>query len=341
MNVWEKVKDEVKKTGLPLEVEVLQTLLKKDWQSEPSISYSDDEIGQYRELDNRATKYWKIETRESAIPYQLVLTLIIECKRSEKDVWVFYPIQTERYFSIDIMDTFGVIRKQALSVGDSLSFRHHRFLGLDKSLFTQAPLVTESTARQIKWLTEEIPLGLDDLPTLTSSNKSMTGTSVRFGKADKGPNLLYDASMKVTKAHTSTRETMSSMLFESCHLYRLGYEFKRNGIGPIQIIIFHPIIVYDGLLGLWNMDNDMPDAMKHVLYRFSPRTPHYASGFPISVVHRTHFSDLIKQLESDMFALRKKIQSKKKLLDHMVSLVTGFPKFSDLQDGGRNEGSQE
>jgi len=85
----------------------------------------------------------------------------------------------------------------------------------------------------------------------------------------------------------------------------------------------------------------MPDAMKHVLYRFSPRTPHYATGFPISVVHRTHFPDLITQLESDMFALGKKILSKKELLDHMVSLVTGFPRFSDLQDCGRNKGTQE
>ena len=89
----ERVRDWVLKTGYPLELEVIDGLKSHGWEVMASTNYLDDDEDKWRELDVKA--YRRVEFgKVSHIPgwsYTLIFTLIIQCKKSEKFAWVFFP----------------------------------------------------------------------------------------------------------------------------------------------------------------------------------------------------------------------------------------------------------
>jgi hypothetical protein len=98
----EKKRREVEKmleaSGFPLEIEMSSLLEERDWTVAPSIFYQDLDQRNLREIDIIASKTcYEDSSGERFEPYELRLTLIIECKKSEKFNWVFYtrPIGRE------------------------------------------------------------------------------------------------------------------------------------------------------------------------------------------------------------------------------------------------------
>ena len=82
----EKIINEIKQAGFPLEILTAITLSKKGWGVRPSLDYLDPILSDYRETDIVAYK-------NSNIP-NLFNVLVIECKKSEANPWVF--IQQKR-----------------------------------------------------------------------------------------------------------------------------------------------------------------------------------------------------------------------------------------------------
>lgn len=75
----EKIKKFIEKTGFILEMKVSQYLIEQNWQVEVGNSFIDLEEMKRREIDIVATK----------IINNIEVTLIIECKQSNQDQWVF------------------------------------------------------------------------------------------------------------------------------------------------------------------------------------------------------------------------------------------------------------
>ena len=105
---YKKVREWVSKLGYPLELEVINALRTNRWFIMPSANYFDEDELKWRELDVKAYKRAKIGDvagfQDSY--YQLTFTLIIQCKKSEKFAWVFFPISNEQELHMKVHRLF-------------------------------------------------------------------------------------------------------------------------------------------------------------------------------------------------------------------------------------------
>jgi len=98
---FEKVINDIKKSGQPLELKTLITLKKNGWSVTPSVFYNDIESRKKREIDIIAKK----EGRDIGnTKYEK--KFIVECKKSSNKPWVFF--KQEDFFA-DVWD-LNIIR---------------------------------------------------------------------------------------------------------------------------------------------------------------------------------------------------------------------------------------
>lgn len=82
-----KIKEDIKKSGVPLEIEVSSKLKEDDWNVISHDYYVDDEEKISREIDVAAWKRFEIRGR---LHDYFNMYLMVECKRSLEKPWVFY-----------------------------------------------------------------------------------------------------------------------------------------------------------------------------------------------------------------------------------------------------------
>lgn len=83
----EKIKEELKKSGYPLEVEVTLALESSEWNVLNQEGYIDPETKKWRTIDILATKSIELS---GSVYKRLHLSLAIECKKIEGKPWVFW-----------------------------------------------------------------------------------------------------------------------------------------------------------------------------------------------------------------------------------------------------------
>ena len=89
MDIFEnKIKKDIEKSGLPLEIDVNYILNQKGWNVRNQVSFFDQTENKHRPIDIMASKL--IEVKSPGLD-RLNVTLIIECKKSVKP-WVFYTV---------------------------------------------------------------------------------------------------------------------------------------------------------------------------------------------------------------------------------------------------------
>lgn len=84
----EKIKEDIEKSGLPLEIDVNDILRKRGWEVSNQRYYLDQVEKKPRYTDIVATRLEEIKSPKLD---RLNITLIMECKRSSKP-WVFYTV---------------------------------------------------------------------------------------------------------------------------------------------------------------------------------------------------------------------------------------------------------
>ena len=80
------IKNEIMKTGFPLEMEILSLLNSGNWFATPSDYYFDSDLNIAREIDIRASFKGKKKTSD----FEVHPFLAVECKKSETHAWVFF-----------------------------------------------------------------------------------------------------------------------------------------------------------------------------------------------------------------------------------------------------------
>jgi hypothetical protein len=95
----QKIKQDIKLSGFPLEIKVSSILEKDGWNVRNQAYYIDEEKGKLRTVDIIAHKafFEKIGDYD-----QFNLSLVIECKKSDKP-WVFYTTPRDKPTPIDII----------------------------------------------------------------------------------------------------------------------------------------------------------------------------------------------------------------------------------------------
>jgi hypothetical protein len=87
MDLEEKIIEELKKSGYPLEVEVTLALESSGWNVLNQEGYIDSETNKWRTIDVLATKSIELS---GSVYQRLHLSLAIECKKIEGKPWVFF-----------------------------------------------------------------------------------------------------------------------------------------------------------------------------------------------------------------------------------------------------------
>ncbi|MBU7007736.1 hypothetical protein [Phosphitispora fastidiosa] len=85
----EKIKNEIEKTGFPLELRVADLLQGKDYYVAHSLYYVDEDEGKAREVDLRALKNAFTYNSDQSVRTTVRNCLIVECKKSASKPWVF------------------------------------------------------------------------------------------------------------------------------------------------------------------------------------------------------------------------------------------------------------
>ena len=318
-----KAKEWVSKSGYPVELEVIDTLKGSSWDVMSSANYFDEDEAKWRELDIKAYRHVELGDA-AAIPnwsYRLRLTLVIQCKKSEKFAWVFFPIDQKPRQKIESIDFLKVARVQSLASQDPVSIRQHRILGVSRDILVEPPLVRLDTARQIKWLNEVVAFGSDDFQSFVNACTASIGTVAPLGGEGKPPNELFEAAVTLTKALVYELELMSDYHHSALSLLRdriLRRLINKKSFLEIDIVL--PVAIFDGALCLWRGKEADLEEVNHVVYVFDNRSSHYWGEYTINIVTKNTFGSFLAKLDNDLENLSTKFQEKKEELDKYVRL---------------------
>jgi len=95
----DKIIEEIKNSGYGLEINSALSLNKNEWQTTVNSRYYDSEIKGFREIDI-------VALRENKKIKGVEDCLVIECKKSEKNPWVFFSkniLSTKNLFNLNIV----------------------------------------------------------------------------------------------------------------------------------------------------------------------------------------------------------------------------------------------
>lgn len=116
----EKIKKEISNSGFPLEIYSSILLNKHQWNVRPALNYYDKTLGEYRENDILAHK--KVDGAT------IINFLVIECKKSAKNPWVF--IKNSK--TMLISENLNIVHSQNCkilyhSLEETMKFHHYSY----------------------------------------------------------------------------------------------------------------------------------------------------------------------------------------------------------------------
>jgi hypothetical protein len=312
----EKLWKKAKKTGFPLEMKVIETLVNRGWTVYSSSTYFDeDEDRKPRELDVKAIKNYDFGRMRnfSNTQYSLHVTLTIQCKQSTKHGWVFFPVVGRREFPrIQHTDFLRTIKKHTLFLSDPLrNPAYVRFIGLTRELLKEPPLISP----------EGIPYSIWDIETLTQLPPSQTDVSLGF-EDSKTYRDLYEAAMTSTKPLVQATEQQIYVDYRI--LASIVEKIRHDGAAfasHLAISIFIPLIVFNGVMCFWKGEQEIPERAARVGYHFMNRSPNYFGEYYIPIVASSVFDTFIADLEGDFEKLAEKMSKKKDYLDSQIQKV--------------------
>lgn len=152
-DILEKVKQEVKKTGHPLSLEVSEILNENGWFVKNGPRYYSEDIKSLREIDI-------VASRASFFVGKAVDKLIIECKKSEGGNWVFFRQNRKNrdLYTLNIVGPDGValIGRVYSWIGEKELFQKHYYFGKPLSTYYFIPFVNPDKEKKSKVLDKAI-----------------------------------------------------------------------------------------------------------------------------------------------------------------------------------------
>jgi len=325
------IKEEIERSGFPLEFEIASILKERGWDVLPSSPYWDRDEEKWREIDVKAYKsFWVPPTESSIKPYGLTLSLIIECKRTEEFGWVFFqwprePADMQRTW-VKFHDFLTIVKRQAIFKGEMTSGRpplptEFRMFDLDPALVAEESLVTPEIARKLKFFSDLGIINPDTFSFLRTKMKSLSFKEVKLKKGKKTERReIFEALNSLIKATKYDMELCSKSIFAATSLAKRGHEK-----GKFEIMVWLPLLVFEGELYNW-VDGNV-EATNDTLVEGRCHTPHYFENMLISVVRKNRVGGFLSKVEEDSKKLLNQIVGKRDELDDQVKMIKESPNF--------------
>ena len=260
------VKEAIKKSGFPLQLEIAHLLEERGYDVSNSVYFFDKDEKKAREIDietfmNADRIAASLDTEDDK--WYFNPALIIECKKSDDLSWVFYDSKPMN-FSNDIghfIDVLTVIEGIRGSIGTKmLSLEHY------------------STFQHIAGCKQQV--------------RKKDGQIIDFSGKDKGKDEILDALSKVIK-------------YMDYKFDRLSGFFKERPIRK-DILFFYPIIVFSGDLYFASFGKELEvKESKHILYETSYLSSLNGSlaHLYVDIIRKDAFVDLIKLIEEEVISI--------------------------------------
>jgi hypothetical protein len=267
--------ERINKSGYPLEIEI-SNLLDQEYVVFNTQYYFDEETKEGRSIDIYAIPYGLSFSEKELQPFIVRTELAIECKKSETHAWIFY---TRPKISMSSIYMDGQYRTTIPE--EEFGFSSESFQWLFKTHFLK--LFYDNFRR--------IAVAYDE---------------IKYSSAG------------ITKSDNSSRkeifEAINQLVKFTC--YEIHQSFNRiaklPNLSSEYIIIFFPIVVFDGNIYEVIFDSGTTKLKKnnHILVLTNYRCPYCqkVESFLISFVHRSYFSEFIKNMNLDFINLRDKMQ---------------------------------
>jgi len=299
------VEDELQKSGFPLEIELSSFLEGRNWSVSSSVFYLDLDWGIPKEIDLMASKTLTSDSHGNKFdPYQLRLTLILQCKKSTKCRWVFYTrprgddileFETGLAYTdfVDFFRTRSLLSYQF----PSLAIRHELQYGPLRAI------LPPTVARSLK---DTHQLGIahpKNLRCLMVRTKSRSYEEIPKKDVPKDFKI-YEVATNLLKATSDDVELSRRLMVMIAEILSRQQSVPREVKWPINL--FLPVVVFDG--GLWKWDK-RADKIDEVLLQSILSSPNYAPpNYPwpypfICIVNKERFLSLIVEIEQDLWKI--------------------------------------
>lgn len=336
------IKEAIEKSGFPFEMEIASILKKAGWGVRPSVTYWDEDEEKPREIDIEADKSMEQTPEgESIKPYSLSVALIIECKKTDKFAWVFFPwprhttdwIELSRVNHVDFLT---VIKRQSLlksevSRGKLPSRAEIRMLNLDPDLLlSDRALVTPEIAGQLKSPSELGLIRPNIFRFLAAKDKALTYQEIKLGKpqktkVDSGLHEIFEGVNVLIKATKHIMRLYPPIVHGRAEVKKMGHEQGMEDVplGGFLIIIFLPILVFGGELYTWR--DGKVDEVNEVLLEGRCHTRRYFESMLIPVVKESYFSQFLSRIDEDSTQVLQWIRSNRSKLDEQAKMILDSP----------------
>lgn len=328
------IKEEIEKSGFPFEFKVATILKKNGWDVLPSSPYWDRDEGKWREIDIKAYKsFWVPPTESSTNPYGLTLALIIECKKTEKFGWVFFPwprksADMQRVW-INYHDFLTIVKRQSLLKGEMTGSKmplptEFQMLDLDPALIVDyESLVTPEIAKELRFFSDLKIITPDAFGFLRSEMKSLSFKEVKLKKRGKVSERheIFEALNMLIKATKYDMELHSTGIYAAASLAKKDHEK-----GKFEIAVWLPILMFGGELYTWINGN--VETAGEILVEGRCHTRHYFENVVINVVRERRFEEFLSKIEENHRELLNRIVDKRDELDDQVKMIKESPYFS-------------
>jgi hypothetical protein len=313
------VESELQRSGFPLEIEVSSFLEERNWVVVSSPLYPDYDTQIQREIDLVALKTLGVDSQGKKLdPYQLCLTLVIQCKKSTKYHWVFYtrPRRDDKIeYEIGLAYTdfieFARTRSLLPYVFPSLAIQHELRYGPLKAILP--PTVARG-------LIDTHQMGIahpKNLRCLMAHTKSVSYEEVP--KREKIPEhmKIYEVAtglLKATISEALLSRRMMTLLFENVSK-------RQPPLGEMKwpINLFIPIVVFDGKIWKWVKKTERTD---EVLLQVTLPSPNYPPPHPlVCIVGKQRLFSLVTEIEEDLLRIADLVSSNLASLNQQRAII--------------------
>lgn len=267
----ENTKKAIKLSGFPLELFVSSKLSKYD-QSSVNQYFFDSTGAVARSIDFFVPHF---VASEGGIGFSS--NLVIECKKSSKDAWVFYELN-------------GIIHSQ-LS-GQLIDYENY--------------LTGDYEKMNVKW-----KLNFSRVLHYNANTKSKM--SRQFNVINKGAKSERDIKSK-NSIFEALNQILKFIEYRTKKAEKnIANRFLNGKVRPI-FMVYYPVIVFDGLLVNAFLDNNEElkiEKIKHVVlsYDYQPDYCENPQTFYVDIVQKDYFEEFLKILEEESNMINRQLKN--------------------------------
>jgi hypothetical protein len=276
----EHIINEIKKSGYPLEIEVSNLLDNEGFIAFNTRYYFDEELQIGRDIDIQAFPI-EVDLDFASLPVSGRMDLVIECKKSTSQAWIFYTRKRLPVNSIYIGGQYHTtMLKPKEYFEDSFNNRfQNKYLALHYNKFSRIGIAFQE---------------------------------IKIGKIGKNEKIAKNEKSGLKEIFEATNQLVNFICYETHQIYkRLANLPKSRSVKELAMLLF-PIIVFDGGMFEVVFDSEEPilTQTNHVLLETHYRCPYCGEveSYTIDVVHRSYFQQFLKDFKTNLIITNANIR---------------------------------